>query len=100
MSAPCAAPVLVQTTTRYTQIGDCHGIAFAMQGGGAIGAFQDSVLEALHEPGVTIDACCASSIGAINASIYWGYAGARRVDRRRAFYQCVSVSGLTAYERR
>ncbi|MBT2792949.1 DUF3734 domain-containing protein [Paraburkholderia strydomiana] len=36
-------------------------IALAMQGGGAVGAFQAGVLEALHEANVEVDACCGAS---------------------------------------
>jgi NTE family protein len=40
-------------------------IALAMQGSGAIGAFQASVIETLHDANITVDARCGSSIGAI-----------------------------------
>ncbi|WP_244818599.1 patatin-like phospholipase family protein [Caballeronia sp. Lep1P3] len=73
--------------------GKSQRIAFAMQGGGAVGAFQAGVLEALHEANVEIDACCGSSIGAINAAIYFGNTPSRRIDRLREFYDRVSVPG-------
>lgn len=68
-------------------------IAFAMQGGGAIGAFQAGALEALHEANVTLDACCGSSIGAINAAIFFGNTPSRRIDRLKEFYHRVSAPG-------
>ncbi|WP_244818059.1 patatin-like phospholipase family protein [Caballeronia sp. Lep1P3] len=80
-------------STQQTNAGKTGRIALAMQGGGAIGAFQAGVLEVLHEAGVTIDACCASSIGAINAAIFFGNAPSRRMDRLRDFYERVSVPG-------
>lgn len=68
-------------------------IAVALQGGGAVGAYQAGVLEALHEANVTVDACCGSSIGAINACIYFGNAPSQRINRLREFYESVSVPG-------
>ena len=68
-------------------------ITLALQGGGAFGAFQAGVLQALHEAGIRIDACCGSSIGAINAALYFGNEPARRIERLRAFWHGVSVPG-------
>ncbi|MBT2794586.1 patatin-like phospholipase family protein [Paraburkholderia strydomiana] len=70
-------------------------IALAMQGGGAVGAFQAGVLEALHEANVELDACCGASIGAINAAIFFGNPHSCRVDRLKEFYCRVSVPGTT-----
>jgi NTE family protein len=74
-------------------------IAVALQGGGAIGAFQAGVLEVLHEAKIEIDACCGSSIGAINTAIFFGNPPASRVDRLREFYHRVSVPGTTMRDR-
>jgi NTE family protein len=68
-------------------------IALAMQGGGAIGAFQAGVLETLHDANITVNSCCGSSIGAINAAIFFGNTPSRRVDRLREFYHRVSIPG-------
>ena len=51
-----------------------------LQGGGALGAYQVGVYQALHEAGVEPDWIIGTSIGAINASIIAGNAPARRLD--------------------
>ncbi|WP_261541189.1 patatin-like phospholipase family protein [Burkholderia multivorans] len=66
-------------------------VALALQGGGAIGAFQAGVLEALDTAGVHIDACCGASIGAINAALFFGNEPACRIERLRAFWDAISV---------
>ncbi|MDR5740793.1 MULTISPECIES: patatin-like phospholipase family protein [unclassified Caballeronia] len=71
-------------------------IALALQGGGAIGAFQAGVLEVLHEAQVPIHACCGSSIGAINAALFFGNPASSRIDRLRAFWDGVSTPGSAA----
>ena len=44
-------------------------VVLAMQGGGALGAFQAGVYEALHEAGIEPDWVVGTSIGAINGAI-------------------------------
>jgi len=82
-------------TDRHNTEAKPERTAFAMQGGGAIGAFQAGILETLHEANVTIDACCGSSIGVINAAIFFGNPPSCRVDRLKAFYHSVSAPGTT-----
>jgi NTE family protein len=53
-------------------------IVLVLQGGGALGAYQVGVYEALHEAGIEPDWIIGTSIGAINASLI---AGNRREDR-------------------
>jgi NTE family protein len=47
-------------------------VVLVLQGGGALGAYQVGVYEALHEAGVEPDWIIGTSIGAINASIIAG----------------------------
>ncbi len=47
-------------------------VVLVLQGGGALGAYQGGVYEALHEAGVEPDWIVGTSIGAINASIIAG----------------------------
>jgi NTE family protein len=47
-------------------------VVLVLQGGGALGAYQVGVYEALHEAGVEPDWVIGTSIGAINASIIAG----------------------------
>lgn len=57
-----------------------------MQGGGALGAYQAGVYEALHEAGIEPDWVIATSIGAINAALIVGNRPEDRLERLRAFW--------------
>ena len=54
-----------------------------LQGGGALGAYQVGVYQALHEAGIEPDWVIGTSIGAINASLIAGSEPADRLDRLR-----------------
>ncbi len=56
------------------------------QGGGALGAYQGGVYEALHEAGIEPDWVIGTSIGAINAAIIAGNETGRRLERLREFW--------------
>ena len=47
-------------------------IVVVFQGGGALGAYQAGVYQALHEAGIEPDWIIGTSIGAINASLITG----------------------------
>jgi len=64
----------------------------ALQGGGALGAYQAGVYEALHNAGIEVDWVIGTSIGAINAAIIAGNAPADRLDRLRAFWKRVEYT--------
>src|SRR5918911_5407143 len=61
-------------------------IVLVLQGGGALGAYQAGVYEALHEAGIEPDWVIGTSIGAINASLIAGNAPEDRVARLRDFW--------------
>lgn len=61
-----------------------------LQGGGALGAYQAGVYEALAEAGEAPDWVAGISIGAINAAIIAGNAPEDRVPALRAFWDRVS----------
>ncbi len=65
-----------------------------LQGGGALGAYQGGVFEALMEGGVTPDWVIGTSIGAINAAIIAGNHPQDRLARLQAFWRRVEHSGL------
>src|SRR5271156_3605821 len=50
----------------------CGRIALILQGGGALGAYQAGVYQALHEAGLEPDWVAGVSIGAVNAAIIAG----------------------------
>jgi NTE family protein len=61
-----------------------------LQGGGALGAYQAGVYEALIESDSKLDWVAGVSIGAINAALIAGNAPEVRVDRLREFWRQVS----------
>ncbi|WP_439409132.1 DUF3734 domain-containing protein [Bradyrhizobium sp. DASA03076] len=67
---------------------DC--IALLLQGGGALGAYQAGVYEALDEASIQPDWVAGISIGAINAAIIAGNPPESRVDRLRDFWTQVT----------
>lgn len=65
-------------------------VALLLQGGGALGAYQAGVYEALAEHGIEPTWVAGISIGAINSAIVAGNAPADRVARLRAFWELAS----------
>src|SRR5277367_5382788 len=61
-------------------------IALVFQGGGALGAYQGGVYQALHEAGIEPDRVIGTSIGAINGAIIAGNEPGRRLERLREFW--------------
>src|SRR6266436_8366108 len=66
-------------------------VALVLQGGGALGAYQAGVYEALAEAGIHPDWIASISIGAINAAIIAGNPPNSRVDRLREFWMQVTA---------
>jgi NTE family protein len=62
-------------------------VVLVLQGGGALGAYQGGVYEALHEARIEPDWIIGTSIGAINAGIIAGNAGEHRLDRLKEFWR-------------
>src|SRR5262249_33942440 len=72
-----------------------HGqIVLVLQGGGALGAYQAGVSEALHDAGVEPDWVIGTSIGAIHAAMIAGNEPAKRLERIRTFWQRVTTEHL------
>jgi NTE family protein len=66
-----------------------------LQGGGALGAYQAGVYEALAEADLYPDWTAGISIGAINAAIIAGNPPERRVDQLRAFWRFITQPPAT-----
>jgi NTE family protein len=66
-------------------------IALLLQGGGALGAYQAGVYEALTEADLHPDRIAGISIGAINGALIAGNAPRARVDKLRAFWERVTA---------
>lgn len=62
-------------------------IALVLQGGGALGAYQAGVYEALHDAGIEPDWVIGTSIGAINAGLIAGNAPEKRLPRIKEFWR-------------
>lgn len=67
-------------------------IALLLQGGGALGAYQAGVYEALTEANLHPDWVAGISIGGINAALIAGNPPAARVDRLRAFWEHITAN--------
>jgi NTE family protein len=71
-------------------------IVLVLQGGGALGAYQVGVYEALHDAGIDPDWVIGTSIGAINAALIAGNARDERIDRLNAFWSHVESPATLA----
>ena len=69
-------------------------VVLLLQGGGALGAYQAGVYQALAETGLHPDRVVGISIGAINAAIIAGNAPERRVDRLREFWEEITAPAM------
>jgi len=67
-------------------------VVLVFQGGGALGAYQAGVFEAIEEAGIEPDWVVGTSIGAINAAIIAGNKPSLRLKRLREFWQRVESS--------
>ena len=71
-------------------------LVLVFQGGGALGAYQAGVYEALHRAGLEPDWVVGTSIGAINGAIIAGNAVDHRLERLRAFWAGVQHHAFDA----
>ncbi|HWL82562.1 MAG TPA: patatin-like phospholipase family protein [Roseomonas sp.] len=68
----------------------CRSNALILQGGGALGAYQAGVYEALAEAGVALDWVAGVSIGAVNGALIAGNAPEHRVAALRTFWERIT----------
>ena len=78
-------------------IKDLGQVVLVLQGGGALGAYQVGVYQALHEAGIEPDWVVGTSIGAINASIIAGNPPEERLPRLREFWRRMDRGPLTEF---
>lgn len=71
-------------------------VVLVLQGGGALGAFQSGVYEAMHDAGIEPNWVVGTSIGAINGAIIAGNEPQHRLERLREFWDRVA-NGAAAY---
>ncbi len=70
-------------------------VVLVFQGGGALGAYQAGVYQALQEAGIEPDWVIGTSIGAINAALIAGNAPENRLARLRAFWMQARHTPMT-----
>jgi len=75
----------------------CQRIALVLQGGGALGAYQAGVYQALHEAGLEPDWVAGVSIGGINAALIAGNHPEKRVARLREFWELITISWFSRW---
>jgi len=68
-------------------------VALLLQGGGALGAYQAGVYEALAEADLHPDWVAGISIGAINAALIAGNPPETRLEKLKLFWDCVTAGG-------
>jgi len=78
--APATAPASRHST-------DERQTVLVFQGGGALGAYQAGVYQALHESEIEPDWIIGTSIGAINASLIAGNEPEHRLERLQEFWR-------------
>jgi NTE family protein len=69
-------------------------VVLVFQGGGALGAYQGGVYQALHEAGIEPDWVVGTSIGAINGAIIGGNEVGTRLERLQEFWDRVGRKPL------
>jgi NTE family protein len=77
---------------RRAEAPDCGQTILVFQGGGALGAYQAGVYQALHEAGIEADWIIGTSIGAINAALIAGNAAQDRMPRLEEFWRRMQQS--------
>jgi NTE family protein len=65
-------------------------VALVLQGGGALGAYQAGVFQAIHEANIDVHWISGTSIGAINGALIAGNLPERRVERLLEFWEAIT----------
>src|SRR5271157_3694953 len=93
MRAPMTTPNGVAAESKAaSRLKEKYGqVVLVLQGGGALGAYQVGVYQALHEAGIEPDWVIGTSIGAINAALIAGNPAEHRLSRLEEFWRCVEL---------
>ncbi len=98
--AVAAAPSMTAHPTPRPPVfdkGKLGQIVLVLQGGGALGAYQAGVYQALDEAGIEPDWVIGTSIGAINAGLIAGNRPGNRLAALQAFWSRTKHSALTQW---
>jgi NTE family protein len=85
---------LLRKTHITTERPPFERIALVLQGGGALGAYQGGVYQALAEANLHPDWVAGISIGAINSALIAGNPPEKRIERLQEFWETVSSPPL------
>ena len=96
MTAPASTPSKTKRARAALQSGLPGQVVLVLQGGGALGAYQVGVYEALHDAGIEPDWVIGTSIGAINAALIAGNPREQRIDRLNAFWRHIEQPATVA----
>ena len=83
--------LMIKSATRMLPF---ERVALVLQGGGALGAYQAGVYQAIHEAKIDVHWLCGTSIGAINGALIAGNPPDKRVERLRDFWETVTKPPL------
>src|SRR6201994_3963567 len=75
----------------------CDRVALVLQGGGALGAYQAGVYQALHEAGMEPNWVCGVSIGGINSAIIAGNPPEQRLEKLQTFWERITARKVWHY---
>jgi NTE family protein len=89
MNAMTPVPTALTQLSRERPIKE--QVVLVLQGGGALGAYQAGVYQALMEGGIEPDWVIGTSIGAINGALIAGNEPANRIPRLREFWDGVAA---------
>jgi NTE family protein len=84
----------MDATTPPARSNRCEHVALVLQGGGALGAYQGGVFQAMDEAGIAPDWLCGVSIGAINCAIIAGNAPGERLSKLRGFWEMITTERM------
>src|ERR1700753_2664581 len=91
------APDTELATERSWRPDRCDRVALVLQGGGALGAYQAGVYQALHEAGLEPNWICGVSIGGINSAIIARNPPERRLERLQEFWDRITARKVWHY---
>ncbi|EPX99080.1 patatin-like phospholipase family protein [Ralstonia insidiosa] len=85
------APVAPDNVRRIGAQSPLGQTVLVLQGGGALGAYQAGVYQAMHAAGIEPDWIVGTSIGAINGAIIMGNPPERRMEQLHAFWERTEI---------
>ena len=87
----------VETVKTVEQSRPTGQVVLVLQGGGALGAYQLGVYQAMHEAGIEPDWVVGTSIGAINGALIAGNPPDRRMERLHEFWDRMEQKTSNAF---